>query len=246
MPNFPLPLHAYIYRPLKRNLSGWDVYALQTALNVQGHKLTADGVFGPRTEDSVELWQRGSGLVIDGIAGIATQRDLALVVGQGARDDWHLPLKLLMGQIEKESGYQLGNHTALYGQETPDKADDSRDLGVSQINDIHKGVSWDQAFDVGFALNFLASEIREKHDRYLAAPLREGFQRVDNERAWRLAAGSWNRPAHTAYLAGMRTTDPVAPSSKTLTTTQRTWIEGYMDRVCSYADVYYAHRLWPL
>lgn len=245
MPDFRLPLGHYIYRPLKKGLSGWDVYALQTALKSKGHNLTLDGVFGPATDASVRLWQEGRGLLKDGIAGIATQRDLALVVGQAARDLYRLPVKLLMGQIESESAYILGNHTILYGQETPEKDDDSRDLGVAQINDIHKGVSWVQAFDVGFALDFLAGEIREKHDRYLNAPLRTGFTRVSNGRAWRLAAGSWNRPAHTAYLAGMRTNDPVAPSTVALSTSQREWIEGYMDRVCTYADDYYATRTWP-
>lgn len=239
-PNFQLPSTPYVYRPLKRGLSGWDVYALQTALKAQGHNLDLDGVFGLATQASVTLWQSGRGLEKDGIAGILTQRDLALAVGEKARDDNRLPIKLLMGQIESESGFQVGNHTSVY------IADHSRDLGVVQRNDRQQGITWGDGFSVLLSLEAIGRTIRRRHDNYLNAPLRTGFQRASNKRAWRLAAGSWNRPAHTAYLAGMRTSDPITPASETLTAGQHEWIEGYIDRVCTYADDYYALRLWPL
>lgn len=238
MLNFQLASGAYDYRPLKLDNRGWDVYALQTALNGMGHLLNLDGVFWFDTERSVKLWQEGRGLVVDGIAGILTQRSLALVNGEGARMRAILPIKLLMGQIEKESGYELGNHTAPY-------KDGSRDLGVAQRNDKQQRITYDQAFHVPNSLEVLSQTVRLRHDRYLSAPLREGFKRVSNERAWHLAAGSWNRPAHAAYLAGMRTNDPVTPSTLMLTTEQREWIEGYIDRVCTYADAYYGTRMWP-
>lgn len=238
MPIFELASGYYDYRPLKRDLRGWDVYALQTALNGMGHNLTLDGLFGHSTDVAVRLWQSGRSLTVDGIAGIITQRSLALINGEGVRQRSKLPIKLLMGQIEKECGYQLGNHTPAY-------KDGSRDLGVAQRNNIQQGISYDEAFSVPWSLDVLAKTIRLRHDRYLAAPLRDGFTRVPNERAWHLAAGSWNRPAHTAYLAGMRTGDPVTPASEFLTTGQRDWIEGYINRVCTYADDYYETRTWP-
>lgn len=241
MPNFLLSSEGYDYRPLKMGQSGWDVYALQTALKAQGHKLTPDGVFGAITDKAVRLWQGGRGLVLDGIAGTATQRDVVLVIAERARNDNKLPIKLLMGQVEKESAYLVGNHTEPY-------KDFSRDLGVAQRNDRQQGITYADAFDVLDSLEVLARTIRRRHDNYLNAILRPGFNRVSNARAWHLASGSWNRPAHTAYLAGMRTTDPITPASSTLTDVQREWIEGYMDRVCTYADAYYAQglRLWPV
>ena len=145
---------------------------------------------------------------MDAIAGVVTQRSLALDEGEKVRDRHGLPIKLLMGQMEKESGYLLGNHTARY------EANGSYDLGVCQINNEAKKLTVATCFDVPYAINFLAEEMREKHDRYLTAPLRTGARRVENRQAWRLAAGSWNRPAHTAYLAGMQGDDPVAPSSR--------------------------------
>lgn len=238
MPNFQLASGAYDYRPLKRGLRGWDVYALQTALNGIGHTLALDGILGASTDVALRLWQSGRSLAVDGIAGIITQRSLALANGEDVRQRSRLPIKLLMGQIEKESGYQLGNHTGPY-------RDGSRDLGVAQRNDKQQGISYDEAFNVWSSLDVLGKTIRIRHDRYLAAPLRDGYKRVSNVRAWHLAAGSWNRPAHTAYLAGMRTGDPVTPASEVLTSFQRDWIEGYINRVCTYADDYYETRTWP-
>ena len=236
---FPLPPGAYRYRPLKRGASGWDVYALQTALKGHGHVLVADGVFGLKTDAAVGAWQEAKQLVVDAIAGVVTQRSLALAEGEKVRDRHGLPIKLLMGQMEKESGYLLGNHTARY-------EDGAYDLGVCQINNEAKKLTVATCFDVPYAINFLAEEVREKHDRYLTAPLRPGSKRVENRRAWRLAAGSWNRPAHTAYLAGMQGDDPVAPSSRILTSAQEEWIRGYIDRVCTYCDAYYGtQRAWP-
>lgn len=239
MPSFTLPTRAYDYRPLKQGQSGWDVFALQTALEGTGAHLTLDGRFDVNTTLLVRNWQMGRALVADGIAGIITQRDLALKLGEGARSRHRLPIKLLMGQLEKESGYLLGNHTAKY-------SDGSYDLGVTQRNNKQQQITIAEAFHVPHSLEALANSIRVRHDNYLAAPLRQGFARVSNARAWELAAGSHNRPAHTAYLAGMRTTDPVTPAVRgPLSDAQLDWIEAYMDRVCSYAQVYYADRSWP-
>jgi len=47
------------------------VAMMQEALGI-----TADGNFGPGTEQSLKLWQRYNGLVADGIAGPATLGEL--------------------------------------------------------------------------------------------------------------------------------------------------------------------------
>lgn len=235
--SFPFEVE-YDYRPLKDGLSGWDVYALQTALREVGHHILADGHFGAKTGDAVELWQEGKQLDVDRIAGNVTQRSLVLAVGEGIRRQYRLPIKQIMGSCEKETGFIVGEYTEQY-------TNGSRDMGVIQLNDLAKQVEPEQAFSVPFALDFFARTLRTNHDRYLVAPLRPNTKRVSNALAWQYAAGSWNRPAHTAYLAGMRGDDAVAPSSRTLTAAQREWIEGYIDRVCTYSMSYYAHREWP-
>jgi peptidoglycan hydrolase-like protein with peptidoglycan-binding domain len=65
-------------RVLRRGRVGWDVAALQFALAWHGFAGGAfDGVYGPRTAEAVEGFQRYAGLAVDGIAGRATLRTLA-------------------------------------------------------------------------------------------------------------------------------------------------------------------------
>ena len=54
---------------LKAGSSGQDVKDLQTALNLQGAKLTVDGIFGSGTNREVRNFQAAKGLVVDGIVG---------------------------------------------------------------------------------------------------------------------------------------------------------------------------------
>ena len=56
--------------------SGGGVTALQRALGI-----TADGVFGPGTEQALKSWQRNHGLTADGVAGPQTRRALGLGPG---------------------------------------------------------------------------------------------------------------------------------------------------------------------
>jgi peptidoglycan hydrolase-like protein with peptidoglycan-binding domain len=51
---------------------GNDVKELQTLLNNNGYKLTADGIFGANTQKAVEAYQQKYGLTVDGIVGEKT------------------------------------------------------------------------------------------------------------------------------------------------------------------------------
>lgn len=63
----PIPKTDAKKRPtLRRGMSSADVQDLQKALG-----LTADGVFGSRTESALRAWQRKHGLVPDGVLGPA-------------------------------------------------------------------------------------------------------------------------------------------------------------------------------
>lgn len=64
---------------LKRGIVGPAVKALQELLNKCGYNCgNADGIFGEKTEDAVKRFQTDHGLKVDGIAGEATQDELAI------------------------------------------------------------------------------------------------------------------------------------------------------------------------
>lgn len=93
---------------LRRGDSGWPVLALQSALLTETEVgIRVDGDFGPATEGVVRTWQRANGLVVDGIAGIKTQRSLVESVAEGIHIPG-VPPGLARGLMEGESGFYLG------------------------------------------------------------------------------------------------------------------------------------------
>lgn len=95
---------------LKRGSSGWPVYGLQSGLRALSGSsaLTADGAFGPNTEKVVKDFQRmHRPLTVDGIAGPATQEELALAVLK-ALDIIQLPAGLPQSLMEGEGAYKFG------------------------------------------------------------------------------------------------------------------------------------------
>ena len=57
---------------MKLNDKGENVKQLQQALIAKGYQLTADGSFGPKTEQAVKDFQKKAGITADGIAGSVT------------------------------------------------------------------------------------------------------------------------------------------------------------------------------
>jgi hypothetical protein len=220
---FRLRAGAYRYRPLRERHTGWDVWALQTALHACGFPLVVDGLFGPRTDEAVRHYQAGESLVVDGIAGIATQRALGLELGGVAELRHGLPVGHMKGHLESECAWQLGNYTAPY-------ANGTRDMGPVQDNlpkapgaaiseaDCHR------AFDVPAQVTRLATFIRTRYDGYWRGGSNPHVP--TRRRAWELGAGAWNRPAHADLLAAGR--------GGALTPQQRAWLASYIERVTSY------------
>jgi chitosanase len=59
-------------------MQGDDVKRLQDALRARGFQVSADGIFGPATEQAVLAFQSANAFVADGVAGPATQAGLGL------------------------------------------------------------------------------------------------------------------------------------------------------------------------
>lgn len=206
----PLPTTGYRYRALKKGDSGWDVYALQTALDLEAYPINADGAFGPMTDAAVRAYQDRRGLAMDGVAGVVTQRALALGLIWPEQREKQTPAGLMRGQVEKESSFMLGNHTPRYD-------DGEYDVGVCQRNTNYATI--EDGFNAPASIGVLAKRLRDKYDAY------KKLGKVKTERRlWELAAGSWNAPSWTDKLA----------NGGTLTQAQSDHIEAYIDRVTVY------------
>ncbi|MFF4145963.1 peptidoglycan-binding protein [Streptomyces sp. NPDC001698] len=69
---------------LKSGSRGTDVRTAQHLLNAAGHRLDADGLFGPATTGAVKAFQKRNGLNPDGIVGPNTWNKLIRTVRQGS------------------------------------------------------------------------------------------------------------------------------------------------------------------
>lgn len=70
-------------RLLARGSRGPEVAELQKRLSMLGYVVgPIDGIFGPKTEAGVRLFQKEHGLVVDGIAGPNTIRELKRLTGE--------------------------------------------------------------------------------------------------------------------------------------------------------------------
>lgn len=68
--------------------SGWNghpIKTLQYLLQAHGHRIAADGVFGPNTDAAVKAFQSSRGLVANGIVDAATWAPLVVEVKRGSR-----------------------------------------------------------------------------------------------------------------------------------------------------------------
>lgn len=213
------------YRTLEQktpSMKGEDVYALQTALNECGFPCgEADGVLGPMTDRAIREAQRELHLVVDGKAGGATQKTLALRIASKVATEKRVRYDALMGQIEHESGYRLGIYS-------PQRDDGSYDAGVVQRNTNFTAPF--VGFDCDKSISALADNTKKHFDLFAGvSPVR---------RRWELAQAAWNAPAFACYIAKEEgatavstrmTLRPSAESRKTL--------EAYIDAVSKYLQV---------
>lgn len=239
----PLAETGYRYRPLKTGDRGWDIYGLQTALvrlgllqSTIGGTGQLDGIFGENTRAAVVAFQRAHKLEADAIAGVLTQREVALQLVWPVQARLDTPRGLMRGQIEKESGFELGNYSEHHKTPTTDQG---WDLGLCQRNSkvlANSGLGYAEGFDAALSVEVLATQLRDRYDRYVGQAERgvsDGRQ-VSERRAWELAAGSWNAPAWTNWLGGRPKAEwgPEPPTSA-----QISRVEAYIDRATIYLEL---------
>lgn len=78
---------APVWPTVRRDATGETVRTLQHLLRRAGSTITADGRFGPATEDAVRSFQTAHDATVDGVAGRQTWNGLADPVATGARGD---------------------------------------------------------------------------------------------------------------------------------------------------------------
>lgn len=182
IPTYQLYRTLFVTSPM---LQGEDVYALQTALTELGFNPgPVDGILGNQTGSAIRTAQQKAFLVVDGKAGGATQKYLAMELASRVAIDLQVPLQGFRGQLELESGYRLGIYS-------PPRSDGTYDAGVAQRNT--KFTPPAQGFDTRASIRALGENTRRHYDLF------EGL--VDIRRRWALAQGAWNAPAFACYFA---------------------------------------------
>lgn len=81
---------------LRTGSKGSQVKELQSLLKEKGFSISTDGIYGPRTENTVRLFQQKNGLYVDGIAGRRTLQALGKTVTERA------PAPPIGGSVERQ------------------------------------------------------------------------------------------------------------------------------------------------
>lgn len=198
----------------KKGMSGWDVEALQIAINGSGlaQHLSADGSFGPLTEAAVKDLQGIFHITQDGIAGPETQGKICQRAASNA-EAGKTPKGLLRGICEGESGNIIPCTTPLY-------TDGSRDYGPFQAH-LHNPSQ--ERLEVAYNPNkeavSVATETRGRFDKYVKT--------VGTQSAWECAVLYHNWPAAAEQLAKSNTNWVYESEGKSYTLNDRApWIEA--------------------
>lgn len=213
------------YRTLRLSnpmMVGEDVFALQTALKAFGCDPGAlDGVLGSRTHSAIRRAQELLNITVDGLAGGVTQTKLVHVMSNKSRAKYGLPKGLEFGQLSHESGCRVGNYSPIRSNRT-------YDAGVAQRNT--QFTSAKIGFNVPDSIDALGANLSKYHKKFIGVR--------DEARRWALAAGAWNAPAYTCYIAreegatGVRVSETARPSGAS-----RNTLEGYMRSATVYMEL---------
>lgn len=230
------PMARYRYA-FKTGMSGTDVWALQINLQASGYVLVLDGDFGPTTERMVRACQQHLGQIVDGIAGLMTQRGMVLDLSRHADTTSNLPKGLLKSVASNESGFAL----AAYSAHPSDP--NGFDIGPYQqaFPPMERSQqNYANAYNARWSADVTGKAIRERKTRFRAAP-----KVSTDQRAWQLAVLSHNWPLAAENLAfhGSIFLDPtqdtqsaawvIAASGGRLRTPQQ-WAEHYIQAATAF------------
>jgi len=93
------------------------VQSLQYLLDAHGAKVTADGVFGAKTEAAVVAFQRAHHLTVDGVVGVKTWADLIVTVKAGNTGYAVRAVQVQMNYRSTRYGYRVAVD-GIFGQVT--------------------------------------------------------------------------------------------------------------------------------
>lgn len=214
----------YWRRPPAQLQVGADVFALQHAINsIMGSALKTDGALGEKTDAGIGALQAKLGLVVDKHAGPKTQTAICLTLLAGLASSTTETYRICRGQLEHESSYRVGNYSAKR-QDPKATLGWSYDAGAAQLNTAL--VSPEVGFNPREAIG---RQVIHLEDHFMAYADTSKYRGTDHSqrRRWLLAAGSWNAPAWTNWLAGVKPDDE--PDAD-----QRATLEAYMSDVTIY------------
>lgn len=199
----PIPKYRYA---TKKGMRGIEVWALQINLNTSGYNLVEDGDFGLKTDQCVRDIQQRLHLVVDGIAGVITQRSLVLMQAVEPTKKHNLPAGLLKSIASNESGFVL----AAYSDHP---SDGGFDFGPYQLSFppsiIGDEVTYRTAASASIMGDRVGSNSRKLKEQFRDEP----FVKTDRY-AWELGALSHNWPFAAYNLATIGSIYPNSEKDK--------------------------------
>lgn len=173
----------------KKGFSGWDVWALQVALNShqKTFPITEDGVFGPQTEECVLREQGNHHVTKDGIIGPVTQGIICALEAKNAESSKGVPVGLVRGLALGESGLYFAAVSGPNWNGSYDGGAIQDNLLETEIDEIAK---WHRAFDLRYGFLTTAKMLADEYANFRPRP---GIQ--SDRAGWECALGNHNWPA---------------------------------------------------
>lgn len=170
-------------------MTGWDVWAFQVALNShqKSTKIAEDGIFGPVTKNAVVQEQGRHHLTADGVAGALTMNAIATAEARTAEVTHAIPVGLMKGIAEGESGLQFAAVSGPNWNDSFDAGITQDNLSPNELSDIAR---WHHAFELPTQFNELGAKLRKQYDAYRGMP-----GAATAKAAWFCAILSHNWPA---------------------------------------------------